>query len=125
MRGKKFLLPNEEPLNSWGFCILNESLPEIAVRNFANVFIQTYLGHGGKIQNKNPFIYRHVKGEDWADMVAKFRTQTGNQARAMPQILFYIMPGKDSWMYERIKRNNECRFGIVSQCKSFQSSCHT
>ncbi|KUJ10732.1 eukaryotic translation initiation factor-like protein 2C 2 [Mollisia scopiformis] len=116
LRGKRFLLANEEPLNSWGICIVNDCLPEAAVRNFMNVFIQTYIGHGGKVQNKTPFIYRHAKTEDLSAMVPNFRTATGNQVKAMPQILFYVMPGRDSWMYERLKRNNECRFAMVSQC---------
>lgn len=96
---------------------MQDCVPEPAVRNFINVFIQTYTGHGGKIQNRNPIIYRQAKTEDMAATVANFRTATGNQARALPQILFYILPGKDSWVYERLKRNNECRFGMVSQCK--------
>lgn len=116
LRGKKFLLPNEEPLNSWGICIMQECAQEAPVRNFLNVFIQTYTGHGGRIQNKTPLIYRQSKTEDMAQTVAAFRTAVGNQVKALPQILFYVLPGKDSWVYERLKRNNECRFGMVSQC---------
>ena len=33
----------------------------------------------------------------------------------MPQILLYVLPGRDSFMYERLKKNNECRFAMVSQ----------
>lgn len=103
---------------------MQDCLPEPVVRNFINVFVQTYTGHGGKIQNKFPLIYRQPKGEDMAATVANFRTATGNQVKALPQILFYVLPGKDSWFYERLKRNNECRFGIVSQCEySLLLSC--
>ncbi|KAE8440738.1 hypothetical protein EG329_006633 [Mollisiaceae sp. DMI_Dod_QoI] len=116
LRGKKFFLPNDEPLNSWGVCVMQECVSEPVVRNFLNAFIQAYTGHGGKVQNRNPVIYRASKTEDTAITVANVRSQAGNQAKALPQILFYVLQGKDSWMYERLKRNTECRFGIVSQC---------
>lgn len=27
----------------------------------------------------------------------------------------YVLPGRDSFTYERLKKNNECRFALVSQ----------
>ncbi|CZR64330.1 related to argonaute like post-transcriptional gene silencing protein QDE-2 [Phialocephala subalpina] len=116
LRGKKFFLPNPQPLKSWGIAVLGGALPEAAVRNFIGVFVQTYIGHGGKVENRNPIVYLQPKGEDLPVTVAKTRTLAGNQAQLLPQILFFVMPGKDSYLYERVKRNAECRFGIVSQC---------
>ncbi|KAF8860682.1 eukaryotic translation initiation factor-like protein 2C 2 [Acephala macrosclerotiorum] len=116
LRGKKFILSNPDPLRSWGVAILGGCLTEAVVRNFLGVFVQTYIGHGGRVENRNPVVYMQQKGEDLPVTVAKCRTQAGNQAQLLPQILFFIMPGKDSYMYERVKRNAECRFGIVSQC---------
>ena len=53
LRGKKFLLPNIEPLKSWAICVVQEACNEQVARNFVNVFINTYIGHGGKIQASN------------------------------------------------------------------------
>lgn len=50
LRGKKFLLSNTEPLNSWGVCVVGECVNEATINNFLTVFIQTYIGHGGKVQ---------------------------------------------------------------------------
>lgn len=36
-------------------------------------------------------------------------------AKSNPQIIFYVLPGRDSFMYERLKKNMECRFAMVSQ----------
>ncbi|CAL3971616.1 unnamed protein product [Diplocarpon coronariae] len=116
LRGKKFWLANPEPLRSWGFVIVGGACPEAVVRNFANVFIQTYTGHGGKILNKNPVIYAQERQQDLAITVVNARTAAGNQANALPQILFYVLPGRDSYQYERLKKNSECRFALVSQC---------
>lgn len=32
-----------------------------------------------------------------------------------PQVMLYILPGRNSTEYERLKKNNECRFGMFSQ----------
>jgi eukaryotic translation initiation factor 2C len=57
LRGKKFLLPNTEPLKSWGVCVINEATNAQAVDNFLKVFVQTYIGHGGKVQVSIPLIF--------------------------------------------------------------------
>jgi eukaryotic translation initiation factor 2C len=111
------LLPNTEPLKSWGVVIIGGCTQEATVRNFLNVFIQTYIGHGGKIENKNPVVSMQNRGEEIGDAVARARTEIGNQAKALPQIIFFVLPGRDSFMYERLKKNMECRFAMVSQSK--------
>jgi len=118
LRGQKFFASNPEPLKSWAFVIIQNACPEPVVRNFINVFVQTYVGHGGKVENRNPAVYIQQRNEDIPACIVNARNAAGNQASAMPQILFYVLPGRDSFMYERIKKNTECRFAMVSQCKS-------
>jgi len=36
-------------------------------------------------------------------------------AQSVPQIMLFILPGRDSFMYERLKKNMECRYAMVSQ----------
>ncbi|PSS06975.1 hypothetical protein M430DRAFT_271769 [Amorphotheca resinae ATCC 22711] len=115
LRGKKFLLVNTEPLKSWGVCVIAEAVNEPTMRNFLRVFVQTYMNHGGRVENRNPTIYIARKGEDLAFSVAAARNMAGNQANCLPQILLFVLPGRDSFMYERLKRNMECRFAMVSQ----------
>lgn len=115
LRGKKFLFPNNEPLKSWGVAVVGGCIPEAEVRNFMNLFIQTYIGHGGTIENKNPVIIMGTRNQNEADLVVATRKAAGDVARLAPQILFFVLPGRDSFMYERLKRNNECRFSLVSQ----------
>jgi eukaryotic translation initiation factor 2C len=117
LRGQKFLLPNPEPLKSWGFVILDGCTNEQVLRNFINVFIQTYVGHGGKVENRNPVIYNQTRAEEIPSAVVNARNAIGNQASLLPQIIFYVMGSRDSFKYERLKRNTECRFAMVSQCK--------
>ena len=53
LHGKKFLFCYPEPLKSWGVVIAGG----YAVCNFLNLFIQTYIGHGGRVESKNPVIH--------------------------------------------------------------------
>ena len=40
----------------------------------------------------------------------------GNQSQIRPQMLVFILPGKNTEMYSRIKKSTDCRFGVMSQC---------
>ncbi|KAH6682517.1 Piwi domain-containing protein [Halenospora varia] len=120
LRGKKFLLANPEPLTSWGVCVIQNACDEATVKNFLNVFIQTYIGHGGKVTNKNPAIYFQGRNQDLADTAMSARLAAGNQSKSMPQIILYVLPGRDSFTYERLKKNMECRFALVSQMLNVQ-----
>lgn len=74
----KFFAANPEPLKSWGICIIGGCVDKPTVQNFINVFVQTYIGHGGVVANKNPVIYES-KGEDLDAAVVNCRNQAGNQ----------------------------------------------
>ncbi|QSZ31114.1 hypothetical protein DSL72_000677 [Monilinia vaccinii-corymbosi] len=118
LRGKKFLYANPEPLNSWAVCIVADCIPVPAVKAFIQLFVQTYIGHGGRVMNKTPPIIQ-VSGivDHVAAGVHAARQQTGRHHNQTPQIIFFILPGRDSFQYERFKKNSECRFGMVSQSK--------
>jgi eukaryotic translation initiation factor 2C len=93
---------------------VNKACDEQTVQGFIKVFIDVYVGHGGKIANKNPTIV-NLGHADLGQTVQQARQLVGDAARANPQIIFYILPGRDSVVYERLKRSMECRFGLVSQ----------
>ncbi|RKF63291.1 Protein argonaute [Erysiphe neolycopersici] len=116
LRGKKFYLPNPEPLKSWGVCILGGCCPEPTARNFINRLVQIYSDHGGRIENRNPPIYVQSRAEPLPEAVANARNIVGNLSKMSPQIMLYIIKTRDSFNYDRLKKNNEIRFAIVSQC---------
>lgn len=82
------------------------------------MFIQTYIGHGGRVTNKTPPIMKISGAPDKiGEGVQTVRNAAGQQAKQVPQILFFILPDRNSFMYERFKKNNECRFAMMSQSK--------
>ncbi|KAH8819457.1 eukaryotic translation initiation factor-like protein 2C 2 [Xylogone sp. PMI_703] len=124
LRGKKFLLNNAAqyalgPLKSWGFAIIGNSIAKPALQNFIKVFMQVYIGHGGVITNKEPLIWdgsgTRWTEDNYGEQVAQAHRAIGNQAKMAPQIIFYVLPDRNSFHYERLKKGNDCRFAVVSQ----------
>ena len=115
LRGARFLEPNTEPLHCWGVCILpgRFKLDDAQVRTFVQTLVSVYERHGGKVQRKQPHIMRGVG--DAAKCVELLWTETGNQSKAPPQLLIFIVPTKDGEVYNRIKKSTDCRYGVVSQ----------
>lgn len=113
LRGKKFYKIGT-PIERWGICLVSNSLSPQQAQLFAQGFMTTMQGHGLVVRTK-PFI-DSATGEA-GNFVPDFWTKTGNSFKGRPQILLFVVPSKDRLMYERIKRNCECRpnIGVVSQ----------
>lgn len=120
LRGKVFLKGNTVPLKSWGICVLTQGgdlRPPVSmdqVEAFKKNFINLYRGHGGSVENTSPPIIHGVP--DTADAIQKTFQAAGNQMKLRPQILIIILPNRNNEVYLRIKRNCDCRFGVMSQC---------
>ena len=120
LRGKVFFKPNEAPLKSWGVVILSspqDRRPMIAkdqVSAFLKNFINLYQGHGGVVTNKNPVVLDGIP--DAAKALESVFTAAGNQASFRPQMVMVILPNKSAEVYHRVKKNMDCRWGVMSQC---------
>ncbi|CAK4022112.1 related to eukaryotic translation initiation factor 2C 3 [Lecanosticta acicola] len=125
LKGKKFLQTNTSPLKSWAVCVVSGrrgGKPEKAVvEEFIKAFVTGYTNHGGKIENKQPAMSL-AQSDDVGAWVTAAWNAAGNQSSSRPQILFFILPDKDSTVYGRIKRSCECRYGVVSQCVQYSQA---
>ena len=122
LKGKVFIAPSPKPLESWGVLVMagteggdKRSVPSREqVNNFVQTFIKIYKGHGGVVKNTNPAVTTGVP--DTAEAVKSAFQNAGNQAKMRPQMLMVIVTNKSADVYNRIKANCDCRFGLVSQC---------
>ena len=119
LRGKVFLHKNPIPLKAWGIAVINDPAgrPPCStdqVNAFKNSFIKLYLAHGGEIEERNPPVVGGVP--DAADCLEAAFKAAGNKANLRPQMLLVVLPNKAVETYTRVKRNCDCRFGIMSQC---------
>ncbi|GAB7361269.1 hypothetical protein MBLNU230_g1329t1 [Neophaeotheca triangularis] len=122
LKGKKFLQPNTVPLKIWGICVVPGARggkpDKSAVDRFVQEFIKIYQAHGGRIEEKKPYMCV-ATGTEPGDWVTQLWNGTGNQKQARPQMLVFILPDKNTINYGRIKRSADCRYGVVSQCMQY------
>ena len=120
LRGKVFLQPNPAPLKAWAIVVLNgpgKSGPPISREQliaFKNSYIQLYQGHGGQVVDRDPPITVGIA--EVPDALNKGWTEAGNKHKVRPQMLVVVLPNKSADVYHRVKRNCDCRFGVMSQC---------
>lgn len=118
LRGMRFVTPNQHPLRSWAFVAVDNCVDKQTLENFAKVFQSTYAGHGGRIE-KPPLVIG-FQGVAYPEMINKAYQQCGDANKAIPQIIFFILGNKLSMVYDRLKRNAECRLGLITQMMQAQ-----
>ncbi|KAI0475142.1 eukaryotic translation initiation factor [Xylariaceae sp. FL0804] len=116
LRGKKFLETNAVPLKYWTFAIIGKACTMTHAEQFANKFGQAYRTHGGRV-DKTAIVLElpHSMG-DIENMIRAANRISRERFKEYPQIIFFILESKNVLNYERIKKNMDCRYNIVSQC---------
>lgn len=132
LRGKKFYKPNAKPLQYWGvgfFGGKRTSINHDQTLRFLDQFMKIYAQHGGKVVNR-PHVVELT--EDIGNAVKKLYEQTKSRfGDNEPQLLVVIVPGNDMFVYLRIKKSCDCRFGVPSQvlqaahCQSNRPQYHS
>ncbi|ERT02738.1 hypothetical protein HMPREF1624_01039 [Sporothrix schenckii ATCC 58251] len=116
LRSKLFYINNKgRELRSWGVAVVDNCMDFPAVQNFIRVFTKTFKDHGGLVE-KNPHLTKFPRGKDLGDAYQEAYDATTNaNGGEDPVIMFWILPSKNSFPYYRLKKNGECRYGMVSQ----------
>jgi len=115
LRGAKFFASNPVPLKSWAFVVLDNCVDKQVVENFAKVFSNTFKNHGGRIE-KPPQIYGgYPAGSQHDKIIDDVHDKCGMANKFSPQIVFVIMKEKSTWIYERLKKNADCRKAMLTQ----------
>jgi eukaryotic translation initiation factor 2C len=118
LRGKRFLEPNRVPLTSWGFIGCGTGDKSTVgledLKAFAKEFARVYKGHGGIVKT-DPFVAVYPYSMDYPQMCSTAYQQTGQNFKAAPQLLFFVLSTRNELVYRRLKKNMECRLCIVTQ----------
>lgn len=85
-----------------------------AVKLYIKTFVSVYKTHGGKVENEQPEIL--MGGTEPANAVQDLFNAVGNKHQVRPQLLMFVLDGKNPEQYARIKKSADCRYGVVSQC---------
>jgi eukaryotic translation initiation factor 2C len=114
LRGKKFYKANPEKLVSWAFVAVEQSIDKPGLQRFVSAFMQAYRGHGGQIA-KEPLLLDYPAGAQHHYITEDSYKQCGKANKATPQIIFYVLKDRTAWIYERMKKNADCRWACLSQ----------
>jgi len=114
LRGKKFFKANPKPLTSWAFVAVEKSIDKPGMQNFVKAFCQAYRGHGGRIE-KDPLLLDYPPGAQHHYICEDAYKRCGKENKATPQIIFYVLMDRTAWIYERMKKNADCRWACLSQ----------
>lgn len=88
--------------------------PIDAINLYIKTFVNVYRSHGGVVETERPEII--FGGTEPADAVMNLFHAVGNKHQMRPQLLVFVLDGKNAEQYARIKKSADCRFGVVSQC---------
>lgn len=114
LRGKRFFKANPQKLVSWAFVALEKCIDKPGLQNFVRVFMQAYRGHGGQIE-QDPLLLDYPAGAQHHYICEDSYKKCGTKFKATPQIIFYILRDRTAWIYERMKKNADCRWACLSQ----------
>ncbi|KAJ5293934.1 hypothetical protein N7508_008755 [Penicillium antarcticum] len=115
LRGKKFLKNNERTLERWGvgfFEAQRHGITHDQVLMFLEQFQKIYTQMGGDI-TRRPVVV--PLKEDVGPGVRRLYEAVVSRYAGEPQIMLLIVPDKDSFVYLRIKKSCDCRYGVPSQ----------
>jgi len=118
LRGKTFISPNTVPLKSWAFMVINNCIDQAGLKNFIRVFKDTYKKHGGKMSTEPAVL--NAGQIPIPRAVEMAYVNCGKAHKDTPTMLFFVLPDKNQAAYERLKKNLECRYGVLSQMLNVQ-----
>ena len=129
MRGKRFYKENPVPLSAWGVFVYaphghRDVLPNATVEEFVRRFVAVYQGHGGVVIEKMPsFVRSHEIADGLQDLYKKVESKhAASKGARKCQIILVFLADRNAWCYKRIKKNLDCRWGVVSQCVQSRSA---
>ncbi|KAI8951243.1 Piwi domain-containing protein [Xylaria longipes] len=115
LRGKRFLEPNQKPIQSWGLIVCGNACTMQEAQAFASKFSQTYKNHGANIVAPLHCIHMSFNVGDYGEICKEAWNKVGAHYKNFPQMLFFVVPNKNALVYERIKKSMDCRFCCPSQ----------
>lgn len=117
LRDQVFAEQNPRPLKSWSIIVVNGCVDASTASRFGAAFADIYRRHGGKVETMQPKVFplRIQQSSATADDIEKLYQQTGNACQGIPDLMFFVLPEKTTVLYDRLKKNMEIRFAMLSQ----------
>ncbi|KAI1504062.1 eukaryotic translation initiation factor [Biscogniauxia marginata] len=115
LRGRTFLEKNFRPISAWAFVNCGNACQLNDLENFANKFKSTYEGHGGQVK-KSAYVFTVPFTTGSFGMIcAEAYKKTQEKFGVHPDLMVFVVNSMNQLVYERIKKNMDCRFSCPSQ----------
>ncbi|KAI5917412.1 eukaryotic translation initiation factor [Camillea tinctor] len=116
LQGKKFLEPNKKTLSAWAFIKCGNSCQFNDLELFAHRFSINYRNHGGRVVNPAHVLeIFHDVGSYGEICNVAFQKTCEHFKTKNPDMLIFVVESMNQLVYERIKKNMDCRFNCPSQ----------
>lgn len=116
IRGKQFLYPNNRPLKNWAFVIMEKSVDLNQLQQFGKTFVSVFRGHGGKIDGAPEFYDMSQQPNVAVSLENCHNDLRRKKGGDPPDLLICVLRVRGSNNYERLKKNADCRFAVLTQC---------
>ena len=116
LRGKVFLSPNSRPLKNWALVIIERSVDMNQLQHFGKTFAGKFREHGGKVEGLPEFYDMSQQPNVAASLEHCHKDLMKKRGGAPPDLFICVLRVRGSPNYERLKKNADCRFAVLTQC---------
>ncbi|EIW72602.1 hypothetical protein TREMEDRAFT_12051, partial [Tremella mesenterica DSM 1558] len=109
------------PLKAWAFISFDKFLDEDPMRRYIQYLIDVLEAHGVEVENRHPPCIGPINPFNEARRLEALQEAARDAYRAgkrNPQLICVILPGKDAWLYEAIKKSSfvDLKAPVPTQC---------
>ncbi|WWC86242.1 uncharacterized protein L201_001115 [Kwoniella dendrophila CBS 6074] len=121
LRGKKFFRNGKKPLIAWSVISFDRWTEQDEMHRYITYLCQVLEAHGVDIATKQPDCFGPVDPRE-RDAIPKALQRAAQAAyrkgKCAPQLICCVLPGRDAWLYEKIKKSsfNDLKGPVPTQC---------
>ncbi|WVW82289.1 hypothetical protein I302_104295 [Kwoniella bestiolae CBS 10118] len=121
LQGKRFFRNGRKPLVAWSVISFDRWTEQDEMHRYITFLCQVLQSHGVEVVNTQPECIGPIDPRG-NDAVANALQQAARAAyragKCAPQLICCILPGRDAWLYEKIKKSsfNDLKGPVPTQC---------
>ncbi|OCF55470.1 hypothetical protein L486_06954 [Kwoniella mangroviensis CBS 10435] len=121
LQGKLFFRNGKKPLMAWSVISFDKWTEEDEMHRYITYLCETLTAHGVDVRNRQPDCIGPIdpRGNDAVSNALQQAARAAYRVgRCAPQLICCVLPGRDAWLYEKIKKSsfNDLKGPVPTQC---------